>query len=111
MDRRDTLRALVNRNLGRTIVFFDCTNVTSYAMARLKKCNYYRSKNRCVLRHQIEDEQRLRSRLSEDQYAAHIAPGGAWWKHVQSWTAEIEATRVGDAKRLGEVLNAKLLCG
>jgi hypothetical protein len=99
MDRRDTLRTLVNENLGQTIVFFDCTNVMSYAMARLK-CDWPR-----VHRSSIRDEQMLRAELSDERrrYREYIAPGGAWWGHVQTWIAELEAERAGDTKRLDEI--------
>jgi hypothetical protein len=105
MCRRDTLAAMVCENLGQTQVLFDCTNVMSYAMARLK-CEYlsnYRSKNPRISRWQIRDEQQLRDQLSEPRRHAYLSEGGAWWTHVQSWTAELEARRAGDADRLVEV--------
>ena len=93
--RRDALSEFAGGNRGRSSVFFDCTNVMSYAMARLKCRN-----GRC------SDDQELRDRLAGRE-AALVASGGAWWGHVQSWVAELDARRAGDVKRLEKVLRKR----
>jgi len=57
----------------------------------------------CTYGWQIRDEQQLRNQLAEPRHHALVSEGGAWWTHVQSWTAELEAKRAGNADQLAEV--------
>ena len=49
-------------------------------------------------------EVELRAMLSEGgKNHKHVVPGGVWWKQTEWATAEMEARRVGDTKRLEEI--------
>jgi hypothetical protein len=87
-DRRPEIRRFRTEGLGRALVFFRHDRVLSYAMARLKTdfLNSYRSKDRRTPPHQRKDEDDLRRILTE-QDRHLIAPGGAWWRHVQVFLA------------------------
>jgi hypothetical protein len=92
--------------LGGTLVFFDCCNVMSYAMARLKGdlLDHYRSNDRRISPWQVTSESDLRARLAEGgREHKLVIEGGAWWRHVQSWRAELDARRAGDTERIERV--------
>lgn len=105
--RRHTLRQFTSESLGGTIVFFNCDNVTSYAMARLKAdrfSRYHRGDTR-IPDWNWKSEADLLAKLSfGGDHHRFVVEGGAWWLHVQSWIAEIEAERTGDSERLQAVL-------
>ena len=124
--RRDNTGCWWGENLGRTRVYFNIDNVMSYAMARLKtdQFNHYRSnddrwftpapkwfrdgmgfKKGYQYQWPRSSEAELRAQLAEGgRDHKNVVPGGVWWKHTQSAIAEMEAKRVGDTKRVEEII-------
>lgn len=101
--RAPWLRSLRAEALGGQRVFFDCTRVASYAMARLKASGSWASRDGRGDGERAP-EAALRARLEEggDRHA-FVAEGGAWWRHVASWRAELDAMQRGDADGLAAV--------
>jgi len=93
--RRPEIQIQRSHGHGRALVVFRHDEVMSYAMARLKTDNHYRSNDRRL--RWTHDEQALRKELAECRHL--VEPGGAWWRHVQLFLAE----RDGDADRLAEL--------
>ena len=103
--RRESLECLRSDALGRTSVWFDKTNVMSYAMGRIKTdmFTYYHGNDPRVSWRSSESD--LRKQL-EPGGKNHdlVVPGGSWWHHARSSRDEIEARRAGDDERLRQVL-------
>jgi hypothetical protein len=125
--RRPDLDWMTGEGLGGTLVIFNRYCVFSYAMARLKtdNSNRYRSNDRRdkwtpprwwtkgagygdpgkgmvwrIKKHNAtEAELRAQIRPDHKDHKRLIAPGGAWWRHVQIHIAE----RDGDAQRLAQL--------
>jgi len=104
MERRDVLGELKASLMGGASVFYDRTNVLSYAMARMKTDRRYQDNNPWRWDRDGVSESRLREMLTKDRESALMREGGAWWRHTQSAVAEIEARRAGDTARLERVL-------
>lgn len=103
--RRDAVACWRSDGLGGMSIWYDQTRVLSYAMARLKAFNYCGNDPRIHWRYSESD---LRKKMEPgDRYHEYIAPGGAWWTHTESNTAEIEARRTGDEQRLNDVLTER----
>jgi hypothetical protein len=122
--RHPDLDCMTSEGLG-TLVIFNRSCVMSYAMARLKtdQFNRYRSNDRrdkwtpprwltkgygdpgkgivWRFRHQSTTEAELRAALGDERRRKLVAPGGAWWRHVQIHIAE----RDGDAEKLAQSLS------
>ena len=72
---------------GRTCIFFFHDNVMSYAIARQRNDDW------------CETNTEAKQSLQTLQHKELMAPGGAWWLHVQMWIAE----RDNDTARLAEL--------
>jgi hypothetical protein len=106
--RRDALDYLTSEHLGGSRVYFNWASVQSYAMAHLKRSEHYASADSRLENHQIKNEAQLRAILkSKDYRKQYTDPGGAWWRHVQSWLAERDARLAKDDAKLIEVLTER----
>jgi hypothetical protein len=88
--------------LGGELVYSRMDEVLSYAMGQLKAdwFTYYRTKDERILPHRRKEEGDLRALLAEGRYQDLVAPGGAWWRHVEMFRAR----RDGDHERLAPLL-------
>lgn len=78
---------LVGEGLGGRLVFFDCYNVMSYAMARLKVEGLYEPGDTRYAWKKTEAD--MRAQLAEGGRKHRlIVKGGAWRRHVEGWIAE-----------------------
>lgn len=92
--------------LGGRIAFFSKYNVRSYAMARLKTMHQYRPNDSRIAWSYTEAQ--LRETIAEGgREHRYVIEGGAWWRHVQQWTAERDGDDETVAKMRAE--NEKLL--
>lgn len=108
--RHPEIGEMRSESLGGQAVYFTITSVISYAMARAKADSLWGYASVDVRRpaHWKRSEAGLLVELEEGgRYYHHVVPGGAWWQHVQSWTAEVEARRAGDEERLAAVYAAR----
>ena len=106
--QRDTLDCLTSKHLGGTCVYFNRTSVQSYAMAWLKAHEYYASADLRIYDHMIKSEAELRAMLKPGgNHHEYVQPGGALWRHVQSWIAELAARRDKDDEKLIKVLTER----
>ncbi len=105
-DRHPEIGEMRSESLGGQAVYFTITRVTSYAMARAKADSLWGYASADVRRpaHWQRSEAGLLAELEEGgRYHHHVVEGGAWWQHVQSWTAQVEAIRARDHERLAQV--------
>jgi len=91
-------RALKAEGRGGQTIYFDCTDIASYAAARV----------RAIYEKHGRSQDDLRRMLAPGgSHFKHVQPGGAWRDHVASWTAETEALRAGDASRAQEIVERR----
>jgi hypothetical protein len=104
MKRRDVMRIWKSDTLGETKVYFDITNVMSYAMAAMKAdfLFHYSNHNPNVWYTEGETEAELRAKvLPGGEWHDRVKkPNGAWYRHSQEAKAEIEAKRAGNNVKL-----------
>jgi hypothetical protein len=114
---RSEIGRLTGDGLGSKFVFYRRDSVNSYAMARLKCDNGYRSHDP-RLPYCRTNEAQLRRRLDDDRHRELMAPGGTWWLEVEIFTAErdgelekavrLKAERQSQVERVMERLIASL---
>jgi hypothetical protein len=92
--RYGEIDTMIGEGLGGTLIFFNQYCVLSYAMARLKSSSYRTNNQGRSLR---ENEADLRAKIAPGGLDYElIAPGGAWWRHVE----ERIARRDGDTDKV-----------
>ena len=95
--RRPEISMERGEGLGGQYVFYRRDRIGSYAMFRMKADNFNRYRSNDRRRDWTQDEAALRKELLNDEWHRQLmAPGGAWWRHVEMFIAE----RDGDNDKL-----------
>lgn len=99
--RSDSWQCWRGEKLGNPVVFLNPYNVMSYAMARSKSEDHYRSNDTRLPDHwRSKNEADIRADLAEGGRHHHlVVEGGAWWRHAHQRIAD----RDNDTERAKEL--------